>query len=71
MWLGHVVRRALDDVISGLQPTWPDVDAERTMETDDRRVQQAINARNACELYTQRLAGVVGSKVKKLKLRKV
>jgi len=63
LWLGHVVRRALDDVMSGLQSTWPDVDAERVMDTDHRRVQQAIDARNACELYTQRLADVVGSKV--------
>jgi len=64
-WPGHVVRRALDDVMSGLQPTWPNVDAERAMDADWRTVQQAVNARNACDLYTQRLTGVIGSKVKR------
>ena len=63
-WPSHVVRRALDDVMSGLQPTWPDVDAERVVEGDHRTVEHAVNARNACELYTQRLADVIGSKVK-------
>jgi len=63
-WPGHVVRRAFDDVMSGLQPTWPDDDAERALDADRRRLQYAVNARNACELYTQRLTDVMGSKVR-------
>ena len=60
-----MVRRTLDDVMSGLQPTWPDVYAERVVDADGRRIHHAVNARNACELYTQRLTDVIGSKVKR------
>jgi len=63
-WPGHVVRRAFDDVMSGLQPTWPHDDAERVLDADGRRFQYADNARNACELYMQRLTDVIGSKVR-------
>jgi len=58
-----VVRRAFDDVMSGLQPTWPDDYAERVLDGDRRTFQHAVNARNACELYTQRLTDVIGTKV--------
>jgi len=63
-WPGHVVRRALYDVMSGLQPSWPDSEAERVLNADQRSVQHVVNARNACELYTQRLTDVIRSKVK-------
>ena len=62
-WSGHVVRRAFYDVMSGLQPTWPDDNAERVLRADDRTIQHVINARSACELYTQRLVDVIESKV--------
>jgi len=62
-WAGHVVRRAFDDVISGLQPSWPDDDAERLLNADQRRLEYVVGARNACELYTQRLTNAIGSKV--------
>jgi len=63
-WPSHVVRRALDDVVSGIQPTWTDADAEDAVDSDHQTVQHAISVRNACELYTQRLADVIRSKVK-------
>jgi len=62
-WPSHVVRRALYDVMSGLQPSWPDSESERVLNADHRRVQVAVDARNACELYTQRLTDLIGSKV--------
>ena len=63
-WPGHVVRRAFSDVISGLQPSWPDVDAERTLDADRRRLEYSTSARNACELYTRRLTDAIASKVR-------
>ena len=58
-----MVRRALDDIMSGLRPTWPDDEAERVLDGDRGTFQHAVNARNACELYTHRLTDVIGSKV--------
>jgi len=62
-WSGHVVRRALDDLMTGFQPRWPDDDVERALQADQKTLQYAVNARNACEIYTQRLTDVIGSKV--------
>jgi len=63
-WPGHVTRRAFDDVMSGLRPTWPDDDAETVLDVDRWTVERAVDARNACELYTQQLTDVIGSKVR-------